>query len=154
MTTDNLRNYFKKQQGSLQWMAVLGAMSAELSSVSETEDLRDLFFRIGERFASGVDVDFDSVQSLTELEGLLNDFWAEHNWGWVSLVETQGYIDITHQCAPLAQAFGDDSLPWSVGLLAGFYQTMFNGLGASEGMSVRSEGESTDGMDIYLRFGL
>ena len=67
--------------------------------------------------------------------------------------EVKGSIDIAHHASPLAEAFGDEALEWSVGLLEGFYQTVFSVLGASEKMVVRSIGEISDGMDIRLRFG-
>ena len=152
MTTDNLKNYMKIQQIPLQWRGVLRAMSAEMSSVSENSDLRDFFSRIGERFASGIQSKFQDVETLDELEASLNVFWTEINWGWVELLEEEGSIDITHQCVPLAQAFGDEELSWSVGLLEGFYQTLFKEFGASEDMVMTCVGESSDGMDIRLRF--
>ena len=75
------------------------------------------------------------------------------NWGWVELTEVKGYIDIVHHAAPLAEAFGDEALEWSVGLLEGFYQTIFSVLGASDKMVARSIGEPSDGMELRLRFG-
>ena len=152
MTTKNFKNYIKTQQIPLQWGGVLRAMSAEMSSVSDGPDLHDFFFRIGERFASEVETKFQGVETLEDLEASLNSFWSEINWGWVELVEEEGGIDITHQCAPLAKAFGDAALSWSVGLLEGFYQTLFNEFGANEEMKMNSVRESPDGMDIRLRF--
>jgi Cellulose synthase subunit D len=152
MTTDNLKKYIKTQQIPFQWSGVLRAMSAEMSSVSESSDLRDFFFRIGERFAFGIQAKFQGVETLDGLEASLNSFWAEMNWGWVELVEEDGRLDITHQCAPLAQAFGDEELTWSVGLLEGFYQTLFKEFGASDDMAMTCVGKSPDGMEIRLRF--
>lgn len=153
MATDSLRSYFKNQQTPPQWGAVLRAMSVEMATQAEAQDLRDLFFRVGERFAADMEVSFQNVQTLSELETNLNDFWAGINWGWVTLVEAQDSIDISHQCAPLAAAFGDEALPWSVGVLEGFYQTLFTWLGGGDEMRVSCVGESPDGMDIFLRFG-
>ncbi len=152
MTTEIFKNYIKTQQVPLQWGGVLRAMSTEMSSVSEDSDLRDFFFRIGERFASEVETKFQGVETLEELEASLNSFWSEINWGWVELVEGEGGIDITHQCAPLAKAFGDAALSWSVGLLEGFYQTLFIEFGASDEMKMNCVRLSPDGMDICLRF--
>ncbi|MBA3057525.1 MAG: cellulose synthase [Gammaproteobacteria bacterium] len=153
MTSDNLQSYFRGQQVSLQWLPVLRAMASEMSAHTEVRDLRQLFFRVGERFAKDAEEIFQGAQTLTQLEDSLNDFWNQINWGWVDLTEVDGYIDIAHQTAPLAEAFGDDALNWSIGLLEGFYQSVFSVLGASDTMVVRGIDELSQGMDIRLRFG-
>jgi len=153
MNNNNLENYFRNQQVSLQWLPVLRAMALELSSCAQAEELRLLFVKIGARFAQEVQEQFLHINTLTELEESLNVFWAQINWGWVSLTDVGESIDITHQAAPLSEAFGDEALGWSVGLLEGFYQTIFGVLGASAAMQVRDTGES-DAMTLYLRFGL
>jgi predicted hydrocarbon binding protein len=152
MTTENFKKYAKAQKINSQWARLLRAMAAEMSSVSEAPDLRDFFFRIGEQFATSAGEAFEGVESLDDLESCLNEFWADMSWGWVELNEEDAGIDIAHQCAPLAQAFGDDSLAWSVGLLEGFYQTLFNEFGASDEMVMKCISASPDGMDIRLRF--
>lgn len=154
MATNNLHNYFRGQQISLQWSPVLRALAAEMSSRSDPKDLRHLFFKIGVRFAKDTEGLFREVQTIAQLEESLNDFWFRTNWGWVDLNEDDGSIYITHQAAPLAEAFGDDALEWVIGLLEGFYQSVFNVLGASDSLVVRSLGELTDGMNIRFRFGL
>ena len=154
MATNNLHNYFRGQQISLQWSPVLRALAAEMSSHSDSKDLRHLFFKIGKRFAKDTEGLFQDAQTIAQLEESLNDFWFRTNWGWVDLNEVDGCIYITHQAAPLAEAFGDDALEWVIGLLEGFYQSVFNVLGASDALVVRSVAELTDGMNIRLRFGL
>lgn len=153
MTSENLESYFRGQQVSLQWLPVLRAMSSEMSARNDAKDLRQLFFRIGERFGKDTEDLFQGAQSLTQLEESLNDFWSRINWGWVDLTEVKGYIDIAHQSAPLAEAFGDDALAWSIGLLEGFYQSVFSVLGASDSMVVRGIDELCNGTDARLRFG-
>ncbi len=154
MKTDNLQDYFRGQQVSLQWLPVLRALAFEMSASAETKELRQLFFRIGEHFANDTEERFQDVQTLTQLEDALNEFWSQINWGWVELREAKGCIEITHHAAPLAEAFGDEALNWSIGLLEGFYQSVFKVLGASEAMVVQGIGESSNGMDIRLSFGL
>ena len=153
MASDNFQLYFRSQQVSLQWLPVLRAMALEMAAYADSKDLRRLFFNIGERFAKDVEDRFQDVQTLGQLEESINDFWLRINWGWVELTEVKGYIDIAHHAAPLGEAFGDDALEWSAGLLEGFYQTVFTVLGASETMTVRSVGEISDGMHLQLRFG-
>lgn len=154
MATNNLQNYFRGQQISLQWSPVLRALAAEMSSRSDPKDLRHLFFKIGGRFAKDTEGLFREVQTIAQLEESLNDFWFRTNWGWVDLNEEDGSIYITHQASPLAEAFGDDALEWVVGLLEGFYQSVFSVLGASDTLVVSNITDLTDGMNIRLRFGL
>ncbi|MFZ4478514.1 MAG: cellulose biosynthesis protein BcsD [Rhodoferax sp.] len=153
MENDNLRNYFRGQQVSLQWLPVLRALALEMSAHADTKDLRHLFFKIGGHFAADTVERFDGVQTLAELEESLNAFWSQINWGWAEFKEVKGHIDITHNASPLAEAFGDEAMSWSVGLLEGFYQSVFKVLGASDTMIVQGVGESSGGMDIRLRFG-
>lgn len=153
MTNNALQDYFRGQQVSLQWLPILRAMALEMSAHAEADELRHLFFNIGERFAKDTEDRFHGVQTLTQLEESLNDFWGRINWGWVDLREETGAIDITHHAAPLAEAFSDEALNWSTGLLEGFYQTVFNVLGASDTMVVRNVGESSGGVGVRLRYG-
>ncbi len=152
MTAENLKKYIVKQQISIQWGPVLSAMAAEMSEVSEKSDLRDFFFRIGERFASKEKNKFKNVETLSELENSLNSYWTSINWGWVELEEKDGTIDITHNCSPIAEAFGNSELSWTVGLLEGFYQTLFFEFGANDEMKINCIGESADGLDLHLKF--
>ena len=152
MVSDKLQNYFRSQQVSLQWLPVLRAMASELSAQSDGKVLRHLFFQIGERFAADTSDLFEGAQSLTQLEEQLNDFWSRINWGWVELKEVKDYIEICHHASPLSEALGDDAHEWSVGLLEGFYQSVFSVLGASETMTVRGE-MASGAMDVQLRFG-
>ena len=152
MAPDNLEHYFRKQQVSPQWLGVLRAMATEMTAFAGVKGMHGVFFNIGQRFASNAVAQFATVETIDDLEQHLNLFWADANWGWVSLQESKDGIDIAHMAAPLAEAFGDDAMEWSVGLLEGFYQTIFTVLGASEKMVARRVGSSADGMDIRLRF--
>ena len=153
MASDTLQNYFRGQQVSLQWLPVLRAMASELSAQNDAKALRTLFFKIGERFATDTSDLFEGAQSLAQLEERLNDFWSRINWGWVDLKEVKDYIEISHHASPLTEAFGDDSLEWSVGLLEGFYQSVFSVLGAGETMTVRGMAVAAGDMDVQLLFG-
>ncbi len=150
----NLQNYFRSQQVALQWLPVLRAMAQEMSASAETADLHSLFLNIGRHFANNAADSLRDLQTLDQLEEGLNDFWWRLNWGWVELSEVQGYIEIAHHAAPLAEAFGEEALAWSAGLLEGFYQTVFTALGANPNMAARLAGETGDGMLLRFRFGL
>ena len=153
MTLENYKAYFRSQQVSLQWLPVLRAMAQELAANVSAEGLRTLMFRAGERFAAEVEGRFQDVQSLTELEEGLNEFWSQLNWGWVALSEGTNCVEIDHQASPLAEAFGEEAALWSVGLLEGFYETVFRVLGAGETMKVRAVDAEVMDMQARLRFG-
>ena len=153
MTIVNLESYVRGQQISLQWLPVLRAMAMEMPEHSRPADLKNLFFKIGWRFGKDTEHLFNGAKTLPQLEEVLNDFWSQINWGWVKLNEVKGQIDIAHQAAPLAEAFGDEALGWSVGLLEGFYQSIFSLLGANDAMVCRSDDDSCTGINIRLRFG-
>ena len=153
MSNVNLQSYFRGQQVSLQWLPVLRAIALEMSANADSKSLHHLFSNIGTRFATDAEDCFSDVKTLTQLKDNLNAFWSQINWGWVELTEVKGGIDITHQAAPLAEAFGDDALEWSSGLLEGFYHHVFKLLDTSNTMTVRSMAVAPDGMDIRLRFG-
>ncbi|AGX87672.1 cellulose biosynthesis protein BcsD [Candidatus Symbiobacter mobilis] len=153
MSSDALQTYFRSQQVSLQWLPVLRALAIELAASADAEGLRQLFFKVGERFANDAGDRFEQAQTLAELEEAVNEFWLQLHWGWVQLSEARGTIDIEHQAAPLAEAFGEEHLGWSVGLLEGFYQALFASLGAGASMRVQAVTEACGDMTVTLRFG-
>ncbi|WP_168224675.1 cellulose biosynthesis protein BcsD [Rhodoferax aquaticus] len=136
----------------MQWLPVLRALAQQLVTHSSAQDLRALFVKVGSQFASDVEDHFQEIQTLSQLEEALNGLWAQTNWGWVTLSEAGGGISIDHEAAPLAEAFGEECLEWSTGLLEGFYQSVFSVLGASDTMRVR-EASAPEGMAVHLRFG-
>lgn len=152
MVSDNLQSYFRRQQVSLQWLPVLRALALEMADNADPQTLKHLFSNIGARFATDAQDCFTDVKTLSQLNENLNDFWERTNWGWVDLAEAKGGIDITHQAAPLAEAFGDESLEWSSGLLEGFYQHVFKQLDTSDTMLIRIIDISSDGMTLHFRF--
>lgn len=153
MTNKSLQDYFREQQVSLQWLPVLRAMALEMSANGEVSELRQLFFKIGVRFAKDAEDFYKDAKTLAQLEEGINDFWTRINWGWVNFKESDIAIDIDHQASPLAEAFGDEALNWSIGLFEGFYQAVFEGLGAGDVMVVRCVEESSPGLGIHLRYG-
>lgn len=153
MPNDNFKNYLRSQQVSLQWLPILRALAAELAANASENGLRQLFFNAGVRFAKDVETRFESVQTLAELEDELNEFWSQLNWGWVNFTEVDGLIEIKHEAAPLEEALGEEAMCWSVGLLEGFYQTVFSVLGAGDTMKVQAMDEACVDMLVQLRFG-
>lgn len=151
MDSRDLQTYFRTQQVSLQWLPVLRALARALAEQARPDELRALFSSVGARFGGEAQELFEEVSTLKELEEALNDFWPRINWGWVSLEEVAGRVEIVHQAAPLAEGFGEEMLQWSVGLLEGFYLRVFGVLGASAAMRVRCSDVQSQGMVIHLR---
>ena len=153
MVANDFQRYFQDQQVSAQWLPVLRAMALTLTEHAEPKDLHGIFFEMGQQLAQDLGAGLASAQFLTELEEGLNDYWATINWGWVTLKEEQDLITIVHQAAPLEQAFGEAALPWSVGLLEGFYHSVFKALDSGNTMSLRSTGDLSDGMELSFSLG-
>lgn len=149
----DIESYFRSQQVSLQWLPILRALARELDQHASTQDLRRLFYNAGEHFAGDTADHFQGIETLSQLEESLNGLWARLNWGWVELKETHGVIEIAHQAAPLVEAFGDEALDWSIGLLEGFYERVFKVLGAGDAMSVTGLPAASSGMTVRLNFG-
>lgn len=152
MAQQDLENYFRGRQVSLQWLSFLRALSSEFSASASPDEISSFFFRVGAQYANSYAPTLQDVQSLEQLERSLNAIWSRTDWGWVTLTEIPGFVEIVHQAAPLAEAFGEESLVWSCSLLEGFYETVFSVLGAGERMRIHRD-EISDGMVIRLRFG-
>lgn len=146
-------DYFRAQQIPLQWAPILRALAAELDQQSDPQALRSLFAAVGRRYAAEMASQFQGMDSLADLNQACNALWARTDWGYVTMTEADEWIDIEHNCAPLSNAFGPDALEWSVGLLEGFYQTVFRLLGADERLVAKFINDENDGLSLHLRFG-
>ena len=144
--------YFREQQMSLQWLPFMRALAEELATQTDESSLRALMFKVGQRVAQDASESFEGINSLDDLASTLNDFFGRINWGCVELTEVPSAIMVGHFAAPIAEAFGDDALPWSVGLLEGFYQEIFLSLGANSGMKVVVLSDESEPMSLRLRF--
>jgi hypothetical protein len=153
MSQNNFEQYFRAQQVSLQWLPVLRSLAMELERNASPEDLRDLFFKTGEKFSEAIGTRCENVSTLTQFQDTINEFWSQINWGWVEFTEANAVVEIHHQAAPLAEAFGDASLAWSVGLLEGFYESIFKILGASDEMHVTANLDESTAMCVRLDLG-
>lgn len=145
--------YFREQQMSLQWLPFLRALSDELLEQTDEASLRSLMFKVGQRFAQNARESFEGINTLSDLASALNDFFGRINWGCLELAEVPNAIMVTHFAPPLAEAFGDEALPWSVGVLEGFYQEIFMLLGANSAMTVAVQLEDSEPMALRFRFG-
>ncbi len=149
--TASIEQYFRSQQVSMQWSPVLFALARELESSAEKDQLRLMIKAVGIRFANSMLDQLSDLETLTDLNDALNDLWGRIQWGWVQFQEAADCIEIAHQFAPLAEAFGDQSLDWSVGLLEGFYETVFNHFGSSASLKAKCISTGDQGQLIFIR---
>lgn len=153
MNSDVLLGYVRAQQVAPQWQGFLLALSSELSNQADDSTLRTLFYSIGVKLAADAQNTLSQVDTLAALQQGLNAYWGGMQWGWVEMAEVSGFVELTHYLAPLAQGLGDEALVWSVGLLEGFYHTVFQALGADPSLQLRYVQEPGDGLSLRFRFG-
>lgn len=153
MNSEVLLDYLRAQQVAPQWLGFLRALAMELAAQADESALRNLFHSIGAKLAADAQAVIPEVNSLAELQQALNTYWEGIQWGWVEMTELQGFVEVTHYLAPLEQAFSESALTWSVGLLEGFYQTVFQALGADASLQLRHTPTSDDGWSLHFRFG-
>lgn len=129
----------------------LSQMIAEgLSTHIEPETLHGWFTGFGQEWARQIEPQLAQVDSLEKLADCINAYWAEQRWGWIELTELPDRARIRHRAYPLSRLFGEKQLPWSVGLLEGFYRQVFQHLGADSEMQLRATHYSEDGFDLHL----
>lgn len=145
---ENVLDYLLDHQISPQWRGVLTALASEFEAQIGLADLRQLMFRIGQRFARAHPL--GACASTPELAAALNQCWRTAQWGYVELADEAQYLRITHYCAPLP-AFGTAALSWTPAFLEGAYQAWLSALGAS-GLEVTQSSEF--GIDSGIEFRL
>lgn len=132
--------HLSQLQCSRQWRGFLQALSAEFTQVLSNDELRELMFRVGERFASAHPL--GPCTTLSDLQQSMTDVWRSMDWGWVVLAQQKEQLSIVHCCAPLLAGMDKSNVDWSLGFLQGAYQKWFDAAGAG---SLRvAPGESTD----------
>jgi Cellulose synthase subunit D len=147
---NNLDDYFRSQQVAIQWSPILRSVALELSTQAEVEALHQLFIKVGLRFAENVEPRFQAVKTVSELTDALNDLWSQTNWGWVALREARDHLEIEHRYAPLTEAFGEDMLAWTVGILEGFYQGIFQSFGPGGKMAAKFVAQKDNGLSVQI----
>jgi len=140
--------YIYFQQSSRKWQAFLYSMARELEETMNQEQLIHFMRGVGERMAEGFPE--DGLDSLHDVEGMLNAGWKESDWGWAQITEEESMVMIDHYYAPLKESFGDASLSWSVAVLEGFYSKVFHQLGAGLELAVRQNIEGMTDEKIAL----
>lgn len=128
--------YYERTACSPQWLAFNRALALELSAGLPPEESRRLFARIGERVAQQLPV--ARCNTLAELERAVNARWEAIGWGFGRLEEGAETLSITHDCSPLAAAFGAEAAGWTSGFLEGAYQAWFRAQGSPAGLRVQA----------------
>lgn len=134
--------------------ALYTALATELTSRFPSATLRGWCRVLGRQWAVQARSAFSDAEDLSALAGALNTYWASAGWGWVLLEETDSGLDVHHQASPLPQGIGTDNLGWSVGLLEGFYDTVFKQLGAADDLQLALTQISPDGFDIHFQLSI
>ncbi|MFM9922979.1 cellulose biosynthesis protein BcsD [Variovorax sp. H27-G14] len=124
METGAFIEYYERNSCSSQWLEFNRGMALELSAGLPPEDLRQLFFRVGQRFAQALPN--PPCATLDELQEQFNARWNGIHWGFTVLSEDAEGVAIAHACSPIAAAFGPATTNWSVGFFEGVYQAWFD----------------------------
>lgn len=124
-----------EQQQSRQWGFFLQSLTRVLAQQLDSEDLHQLMHSIGVEAVK--EICLDNISTLVELESQLNHFWTNVQWGSVTLEEGENVLHISHYYSPLVVMFDEEALKWVTGFLEGFYQAVFQHLGAGDGLKVR-----------------
>ncbi|OZI70848.1 cellulose synthase [Bordetella genomosp. 12] len=130
---------------------MLAAFAHELAQDLTAQRLRALMRRAGEHFADK-HVLPQSV-SVADMQSVINQVWRPLDWGWVEISEAEDHLALSHSCAPLRAAFGDEHLMWTTGFLEGAYESWMRRLGADAQLRV-TQVQTPDAFGtIRYRFG-
>ena len=144
-------DYLKQRRPSETVEPLLRALSAELATQVPEGQLRALAYLAGRRF--GTQQSIGEIRTLVEFEAFANDVLGRLDWGWMSIEEGTGAVDILHGCAPLQRWFGDGGVPWAPGFFEGMYAEWMRQLGAGERLDVRQILGGTGSAEV-MRFRL
>ena len=143
--------YFQAQQMQVP-KALYEAVALELTSRFPADTLRMWCRVLGQQWAMQARDAYAQAGDLPTLADALNAYWAQAGWGWVYLEESEHGLEVHHQASPLPQGFGVQNLGWGIGLLEGFYDTVFKQLGAADDMRVDVTQIAVDGFDLHFQF--
>ena len=153
ISTESVLEYYEKTNGTVQWTGFNQAFAAELCAGLPSEEIRQLFFRIGTRMALASPV--PRCNTLKELQAAFNERLQTIGWGFSTLQEEGEHLHISHACSPLAVAFGPESgNEWTASFFEGVYQAWFDAQGMPAGLRVRADEHAfPSSSEILLTFG-
>jgi len=148
LTSSALEVHLMHQQTAKQWRGFLRVLAHEFASALPPADLRVLMVRVGGRFAAQHGLS-TQTGTLPLLQQSMNAIWEPMEWGSVQLDQTPDALQITHQFAPLASAFGLEQADWAFGFLEGVYQAWFAQVGAEQLRVVQVAAADTWGSAVF-----
>lgn len=151
MSKESLSHHLQIQQIGPQWKTFLHQLANQFNVRADANDLRELMKEVGASMAHDFSKKHKQLDTLRAVQDACNAYWSAMHWGCVDISEQARSIELTHYEAPLALAFGRESLPWSCACLEGFYQVLFLRLGAHPSSRVERVGEEADGWHIKFR---
>jgi hypothetical protein len=140
-------HYFQSRSASAQWTGFLRALATELEQHMPVEELRAFFFMVGTRMAENDPPPTGS--NLADLESAANSYFAKLDWGWVKVRDLHSSLEFMHSCAPLRQAFGEQALAWTSGLLEGLYSSWLKKIGAGGELELHQIGGVEGPVDTF-----
>lgn len=143
--------YYARRQCSEQWRVFLSVLADELAAQMDVPERRQLMHALGRRMAAKLP--HPQVASLADLQREINLLWEQMEWGYIRLREEEGYIALTHSCAPLRAAFGPSATQWAPALLEGIYAHWFEAFGAGDELElvqISAPRGSDDSMEFRL----
>lgn len=126
--------YLLEQQRNQQWDFFLQPLAQVFTQKLDQDDLHELMHSIGLEASKKMSI--ENVSTLDELEIVLNHFWQNIQWGVITLEETNSSLHITHYYPPIILTFDEKDYAWVIGFLEGFYQGIFQRLGAGAALKV------------------
>ncbi|RZL86161.1 MAG: hypothetical protein EOP82_30695 [Variovorax sp.] len=149
---DTFLRYYERSSCSVQWMEFNRAFAEELSAGLPPEEIRQLFYRVGERLAQAMPL--VRCDTLDDLRSGFNARWDAIDWGFTTLQDDGESLQIVHACSPLAMAFGPESGEWAAGFFEGAYQAWFAAQGIPPALRVRAQGTGAAELpQVHLRLG-
>jgi len=121
-TTDSmaLLQHLALERISPQWSSFLVLLGSELSSQLSDDELRQLLFRLGSRFAEAYPL--GACADVTALEAAFNQVWSRIQWGYASVSDLGRHLQVTHRACPLPAA-----LQVTSDVAGGFLQGVYSG---------------------------
>lgn len=117
-----------------QWGGFLGVLGAALQEQLSEDEYRQFLRRLGDRFAQ--ENPLPAAAALSDLEGSINRFWFDRQWGFVQLAQVAGALRVDHRGCPLPAALQVDAR-LAGAFLEGVYQVWLAAAGAPPELALR-----------------
>lgn len=145
MGTDNAAiietlDYYRAKQCSNQWRAFLNAFTAELFSHADGEDARGFMTQLGRRMAGQLVL--GECEALEDLEAAMNRHWADLDWGWCRLTETDRAVVIRHAAWPVPDRSDTHWTNAMGALLEGVYSGWFEAQGGDAHLRAKQHADA------------